>query len=217
MTKSTVWWPSFDPSARSDGRAVNFAAKSSTSLDRRRAHGQTPSNFTIWIGAALVLLTLPILAGRTKAEEKGVQPILFSHKRHAGELGFSCTVCHQSVESQTFAGLPQADTCMTCHAAVILKSVRKHKPLSPEMAKLKGFAQNSGEIPWLPIYRQPPYVFFSHRRHVVVAKIECARCHGDMPSQAVPLTQPLVHQTMQWCTKCHQQRHASLDCDSCHR
>lgn len=164
----------------------------------------------------MTILAIPFFAYSLRAAREAAQPIFFSHKKHAGELGFSCTVCHQSVETQTFAGLPQPDTCMTCHAAVIIKSTRKHKPLSLEMAKLKGFADR-GEIPWRRIYREPAYVFFSHRRHVVVAKIECAACHGDLPSEEAPASRPFVNQTMQWCTDCHQQKHASLDCNSCHK
>ena len=32
------------------------------------------------------------------------QPVPFSHKHHAGELGIDCRYCHTSVEKSSFAG-----------------------------------------------------------------------------------------------------------------
>ncbi len=137
------------------------------------------------------------------------QPIAFNHKKHAGDLALPCTTCHQTVESQTFAGLPQTDTCMTCHAAALTKS--------PEEEKIRQYAAKGEKIPWNRIYHQPGYVFFSHRRHVVLGKVECATCHGKMVEQSAPPTHPLVKQTMQWCMACHEKRKVSLDCAMCHK
>ena len=88
--------------------------------------------------------------------------------------------------------------------------------LKPELSKLKEFA-SAGWIPWNRVYSQPDYVFFSHRRHVVVAKLDCANCHGDMGSLSSPPIRPAVDQSMDWCMNCHQQRQASTDCVSCHK
>src|SRR5437763_1699959 len=57
------------------------------------------------------------------------QPILFSHKHHAGELGIDCRYCHATVERSAFAGIPPVHTCMSCHShvwntAAILEPVR---------------------------------------------------------------------------------------------
>src|SRR3984885_8354364 len=46
------------------------------------------------------------------------QPVPFSHRHHAGELGIDCRYCHTSVESSSFAGLPPTQTCMTCHSQI---------------------------------------------------------------------------------------------------
>ena len=34
------------------------------------------------------------------------QPVPFSHKHHAAELGIDCRYCHTSVEQSSFAGVP---------------------------------------------------------------------------------------------------------------
>src|SRR5665213_1552891 len=46
------------------------------------------------------------------------QPVPFSHRHHAGELGIDCRYCHTSVEKSSFAGVPPTQTCMTCHSQV---------------------------------------------------------------------------------------------------
>ena len=78
------------------------------------------------------LLVLPVLAGvifgglyfyhrSDAAWNVGVaapQPIPFRHDLHAGELGLDCRYCHASVENAASAGMPSAQTCMTCHSQV---------------------------------------------------------------------------------------------------
>src|SRR5690348_17961781 len=44
------------------------------------------------------------------------QPVPFSHRHHAGELGIDCRYCHTTVEKSSFAGVPPTQTCMTCHS-----------------------------------------------------------------------------------------------------
>ena len=46
------------------------------------------------------------------------QPVPFSHRHHAGELGIDCRYCHTSVEKSSFAGIPPTQTCMTCHSQI---------------------------------------------------------------------------------------------------
>ena len=158
-----------------------------------------------YVFALLLALFFPILVAGANSS----QPIRFNHKKHAGELSLPCTTCHQSVEAQTFAGLPQTETCLTCHAAALTKN--------PEEEKIRQFASKKEMIPWKRVYQMPRDVFFSHRRHVVLAKVECAACHGKMAEQLTPPTRPLVNQSMGWCINCHQEKRASVDCNACHK
>src|SRR6204780_4752174 len=54
----------------------------------------------------------------TDVNEVKVQPVPFSHRHHAGELGIDCRYCHTSVEKSSFAGVPPTQTCMTCHSQI---------------------------------------------------------------------------------------------------
>ena len=46
------------------------------------------------------------------------QPIPFSHAVHAGGLGLDCRYCHATVERESAAGMPTAQTCLGCHTKV---------------------------------------------------------------------------------------------------
>jgi hypothetical protein len=46
------------------------------------------------------------------------QPIAYSHRLHAGELGLDCLYCHFGAERSRHAGIPPANVCMNCHRAV---------------------------------------------------------------------------------------------------
>ena len=52
------------------------------------------------------------------------QPIPFSHKTHAGELGIDCRYCHNTVEYAQHAAIPPTETCMNCHAQIHPQSVK---------------------------------------------------------------------------------------------
>src|SRR5664279_1582707 len=51
-----------------------------------------------------------------------VQPVAYSHKLHAGNLGLDCTYCHYTVDKSRFAAVPPTEVCMNCHARVREKS-----------------------------------------------------------------------------------------------
>ena len=56
------------------------------------------------------------------------QPINFSHKLYAGEMGLDCRYCHSGVEKSSHSNIPSVDTCKNCHNVV--------KTDSPEIKKL---------------------------------------------------------------------------------
>ncbi len=161
-----------------------------------------------WIVAGLVLLVAAGGFVAAHARPALRQPIRFSHKAHVA-AGVDCDGCHASVAEQAFAGMPKLDGCMDCHDQPLTKN--------PEEKKLKQYQAAHAEPPWLRVYQEPAHVFFSHRRHVALAKVPCATCHGAMQKATEPPVRPAVEQSMAWCIACHQQRHASVDCIACHR
>lgn len=136
------------------------------------------------------------------------QPITFTHKKHV-EKGFPCETCHQTVEKAAHAGLPSLQICLMCHSAPITES--------PEEEKIREYAKRGEELRWAKVYKLPDNVYYSHRRHVGLGKLECKTCHGAIGESTAPPTEPVVALTMNWCLECHRERKVETDCNACHR
>ena len=154
------------------------------------------------IGVLLLLIFISFGLG-SKAE----QPIGFNHKKHL-EQGLGCDACHRFSKTQTFSGMPDLNICFECHKDPITKS--------PEEEKIRQAQQKGKEIAWKRIYEQPDHVYFSHRRHVVLGKLSCQTCHGDIGQSEKPLIKPWVKMTMKWCMDCHTKSKVTNDCLACH-
>ncbi len=133
--------------------------------------------------------------GSPKNTEVGytpVQPVAFSHKLHAGDLGMDCRYCHSTVERSSFAAVPPTQTCMNCHAHVGVES-EKLLPVRESWA--------TGEpIEWVRVHELPDFVYFDHSAHLA-AGVGCSSCHGRVDQMArVGVQTPL---SMSWCLDCH--------------
>ncbi len=148
-----------------------------------------------------------IYIGVPSAAHAPQQPIAFNHARHI-QNGLSCTDCHSGVQTQAKATLPNLDTCMTCHQAALSSSA--------EEEKIRKIAAQNGELRWVQLTQVPPHVFFSHRRHVSVANLACAECHGPMDKATQPPLRPYRELTMNACIGCHQSHGVNADCNDCH-
>lgn len=157
-------------------------------------------------GGATTALTL---GGRPAFFRPAVrQPISFNHKKHVTELDIGCTTCHVTVETEAFSGLPDAELCAGCHLEPQGKGEKEKRLV--EMLK-KGTA-----LTWKPLFRQPAHVFYSHRRHVIAAKLQCSVCHGAIAETTAPpgRVTPLE---MDDCISCHRKARVATDCTACHR
>lgn len=121
-----------------------------------------------------------------------VQPVAFSHKLHAGELGMDCRYCHSTVEKAAHAAVPPTAVCMGCHTQVL--------PKSPKLELVRQSYQTGKPIPWVRVHMLPDYSFFDHSVHVA-AGVGCASCHGRIDK----MTRVYQHQplSMGWCLDCH--------------
>jgi hypothetical protein len=135
------------------------------------------------------------------------QPIDFNHAKHV-DNGMTCADCHAGAESQARATLPTLATCMSCHEAALTQSA--------EEEKIRRLVSAGREPAWVQITRMPAHVYFSHRRHVQSAKLDCAMCHGPMEKATTPPERPFRLLSMDACIECHQQRQARTDCNDCH-
>ena len=120
------------------------------------------------------------------------QPVDYSHKLHAGELGIDCRYCHTSVETSQEAMIPPTQTCMNCHSVVDAES---------EKLELVRDSWNQNKpIEWVRVHMLPDYAYFDHSIHLT-AGVGCASCHGRVDQmEKVMQVEPL---SMSWCLDCH--------------
>jgi cytochrome c7-like protein len=125
------------------------------------------------------------------------QPVPFSHQHHVGGLGIDCQYCHTTVTKTADAGMPDTETCMTCHSQIWTEA----KVLQPVRESL------SSHIPirWTRVHNLADYVYFDHSIHINKG-ISCTKCHGDVES--MPILGKKVTLQMGWCLECH--RHPAL-------
>jgi hypothetical protein len=136
------------------------------------------------------------------------QPIRYNHSVHIAN-GLTCVDCHTGAQDQVHATLPTLDTCMMCHSEAGTDN--------PEEEKIRQLAAAGQMSPWRKINRLPPHVYFSHRRHVALGKLECSECHGPVETLTEPRQRPFRPRTMEACLDCHEQRKVDSDCNRCHR
>jgi hypothetical protein len=186
-----------------------------------------------WVfGLASFLLGLIALSWdlelRLPGDDRGhapEQPIAFSHRLHAGELGMDCLFCHSGAEHSRHAGFPAASVCMKCHNAVtaglgaVLEerdraALEEREPravLSAELAKLyagMGLDEHMQPLPgteqapiaWARVHHMPDFVYFDHSVHVARG-VSCQTCHG--PVQAMERVRQHSSFSMGMCIDCH--------------
>jgi hypothetical protein len=143
------------------------------------------------------------------------QPIPYSHKLHADELGIDCRYCHSNVERSQEAMIPPTQTCMGCHAVV--------KADSPKLAALRDSWKSGNPVPWVRVHKLPEHAYFDHSAHFLLRAgaptrarvpaggaggVGCVSCHGRVDQmEVVRLDTPL---SMGWCLECHREPSANL-------
>ncbi|MCB9309114.1 MAG: c-type cytochrome [Lewinellaceae bacterium] len=74
---------------------------------------------------------------------KPEQPIKFSHATHAGVNKIDCKYCHDSARRSKVSGIPSANTCMNCHAAIKVGSTYGTAEITKIYASV-GYDPNTG-------------------------------------------------------------------------
>jgi hypothetical protein len=188
----------------------------------------------VLLGVAFCL-SLAVLAAATGTprlvgDQQGytpTQPIAFSHRLHAGEMGIDCLYCHSGAESSRHAGIPGGSTCLNCHRLITapISEVRgedkaadaegraPRRVVSDELRKLyayvggvpgtpapEGGAPAATSIPWVKVHNLPNFATFDHRPHVA-AGVQCQHCHG--PVETMERMRQVEDLSMGWCVNCH--------------
>lgn len=160
-----------------------------------------------------------------------VQPIAYSHRLHAGELGIACLHCHTAAEQGKHAGIPSTNVCMNCHKFVSapwvdvkaendLADKEKRKPnlvVSSEIRKIYNAlaltdeakpdsTKSTAPIVWKKVHNLPDFVYFNHSSHVS-AGVECQKCHGAV--ETMERVRQVSDLSMGWCVNCHRDANAN--------
>ncbi|MCA9523393.1 MAG: cytochrome c3 family protein [Myxococcales bacterium] len=152
------------------------------------------------IGVGLPVVALAAIAGVwyffspefTDVGYRPKQPIAYSHKVHAGDLGLDCRFCHNTIERGFYAAVPPAETCMLCHT-----TVRKERPT---LTPLRLAFKQDKPIKWVRVHMLPDYAFFNHRVHLA-AGVGCISCHGRVDTMDVVEQKKSL--SMGFCLDCH--------------
>ena len=148
---------------------------------------------------------------------KPIQPIKYSHKLHAGDMGIDCQYCHVGVTKGRHALVPSLNICMNCHTVA-----RKNQP---EIIKLREYYDKGKLLPWKRVHKVPEYAYFNHSVHVNTG-IDCETCHGNV--RQMEEMRQVKSFTMSACLDCHKEPQKYLPylenvkqgprhCAACHR
>lgn len=151
-------------------------------------------------------LVVVAVAAFQKNTLQPAQPIEYPHYIHVQKVGLQCTYCHQYAEKSIYAGIPQAKFCMQCHESIATDR--------PEIIKLTNYYKSGQPVPWVRVYTEPDWVYFSHKAHVLRG-LKCQECHG--PVEFFTTCQQVPSLFMGWCLECHNQRGAPRECNFCHK
>jgi mono/diheme cytochrome c family protein len=152
---------------------------------------------------------------------KPTQPILYSHKVHAGVNQINCLYCHGSAWESKHAGIPSLNICMNCHKAIgtyekgpkIFDEDGNEVNGTAEIQKLYKYANYTPGKPWDPskatspewvkIHNLPDHVYFNHAQHINAGKVACQSCHGNI--QEMDVVEQKAELSMGWCINCHRE------------
>lgn len=147
-------------------------------------------------------LAVPVNSAPHPAPE---QPLPFSHRQHVANLHLDCRTCHTNPEPGKQMTFPRTSVCMGCHTAIAT---------GEPAHQLAAYASSDQPIPWVRIYTVLPGVSWTHRKHLQ-SGVQCESCHGSVGE--LPAMQEISAVTsMASCIGCHQRRHVSAQCVTCH-
>lgn len=127
------------------------------------------------------------------------QPLPYSHRMHAGQLGMDCRYCHANVERSGEALIPPTQSCMGCHSTI--------KAQSPRMRLVRESWATGKPIAWVRVHKLPDHAYFNHAVHLN-GGVGCSTCHGRIDQmEVVSVVQPM---SMSWCIECHRNPGPSL-------
>jgi hypothetical protein len=157
-------------------------------------------NIIVILISLFVITEITIVEASNLGRQPGYapdQPILFSHKVHAGDNKTDCKYCHTGVMTSKHAGIPSVSVCMNCHMAVR----QGRNTGTAEIEKIYKAIEAGKPIEWIKVHNLPDHTYFNHAQHVNAGKVACESCHGDVKS--MDRIQQVQMLSMGWCIDCH--------------
>ena len=157
-------------------------------------------NIIVILISAFIIAEITVVEAQNLGRQPGYapdQPILFSHKVHAGDNQTDCKYCHTSVTESKHAGIPSVSLCMNCHTAVR----QGRNTGTEEIAKIYKALETGKPIEWIRVHNLPDHSYFNHAQHVTAGKVACESCHGDV--KTMDRIQQVQQLSMGWCIDCH--------------
>jgi hypothetical protein len=146
------------------------------------------------------------------------QPIFYSHKVHAGVNQINCLYCHGGAQDSRHASIPSLNVCMNCHMAIneykgekLYTAEGKEINGTDEIKKLYSYAgftfgdpwdaSKAKPVEWVRVHSLPDHVYFNHSQHIMVGKVQCQTCHGEITK--MDEVSQFSDLSMGWCVNCH--------------
>lgn len=185
----------------------------------------------IWLFSLLpVFATIITLIYLSKINVKGpTQPIVWSHRIHAGEDKIPCQYCHAYTAVSSEAGMPSMQKCLGCHNIITGQDANSYFKSNPaggmqnqieqqrkywKEVQAKGvfngtmkdkdyhYLAQPEPIPWVRVYYLPEHVQFTHKPHIRRG-FECKTCHGEV--EKMDIVYRAQDLKMGWCINCHEE------------
>ena len=142
--------------------------------------------------------------GRSQGFEPD-QPILFSHRVHAGENKIDCKYCHTGAMESRHSSIPTVSLCLNCHNVIREGTNTGEK----EINKIHEAFESGIPIQWVKVHNLPDHVFYSHAQHVTIGELDCKECHGEVEDMG--RIQQVNDLSMGWCIDCHRTQEVQFD------
>jgi hypothetical protein len=159
-----------------------------------------------FVHLVIIIISVAVIAEITILEAQALgrqqyyepdQPVLFSHKVHAGQNQIDCQYCHTTVTSSKSAGIPSVQLCMNCHNVV---KEGTHSG-TVEIDKIYKAIETGKPIEWVRVHNLPDHAYFNHAQHVGAGQLDCTECHGVV--EEMDRIQQVNDLGMGWCIECH--------------
>ena len=156
------------------------------------------------VAFACFAVAICLLAQSPKTTAPPLQPLPYSHKTHIA-MGLKCQACHTNPEPGEQMTFPSTTKCMACHQTIAADR--------PAIQKLSEYHRNKEPVPWVRVYRNPDWIWFSHRVHIA-GGAKCETCHGPVAQRDALWKEVAI--TMESCMNCHRENKVSNACTYCH-